>query len=336
METEEKQIICPLMWQTSVVECFCEVPLASGSAFLSVEVQIVSRNNITGLLVLVYRKAGGLDLYYENSLQLDMEWALVEPATSHLKIMSLSPVSFSRAICEIQDRLVNIDLSFVDVSGLLVEVHVSEEFEKNSIPMFTPAAPQSFPAGLRFILMNNFRLLPSNAAISVAVNGVQQTIKGFFLPRKFSYLSATKLGASFVLGSLVPVNVGDKHNGRSNTLSNEQSNLDQSPWFKLSGFPTLEQVRNIDSSVLTEQKFVIESSHGVVARGTYSMSIDKDIVSMSIINLKQDWKPVQMSVGRIMLRFIRLLRRRNESWQLDSQLQISPNLKWLSPGKWKN
>ena len=68
VQDHSPEITLPLRWVNSIVTCFCEIPLAAGSKYESVEIQNVSYRNLAGLVAVLHVEPGVIDVLFEPAL----------------------------------------------------------------------------------------------------------------------------------------------------------------------------------------------------------------------------------------------------------------------------
>ena len=196
----------PIAWQKSVVRNFCEVPLASPSPYVSIEIQRAENNGHKGFIALLNHGDRELDILFDEHLGLDEQWSLTEPATSHLKVRNLQPIEFAAVNCLVSASEVNAYASFIDLDQRKIEFAVKHRFANVNRPMFTPAPPQRDPYCLRFFVMDVFHLLPVHAKVEVLLDGAALPKSTFVLPNGLSpYLSARVGGSSLLALSLIHI-----------------------------------------------------------------------------------------------------------------------------------
>ena len=132
VQDHSPEITLPLRWVNSIVTCFCEIPLAAGSKYESVEIQNVSYRNLAGLVAVLHVEPGVIDVLFEPALQLDRAWTTSEPATAHMTVRNLESTLFKDSICHVTSHETNVHAEFLDPDGDLIEFEVKYK-QRNSI-----------------------------------------------------------------------------------------------------------------------------------------------------------------------------------------------------------
>lgn len=356
----------PVFWRDSVVRSFVEVPVA-GARFRAVELQQIEVDTKVGHTVVVHRAPGELELYVESADTVDWSFLSRDPAFAHFDVVHLQVLDGgltpgTTGAGSVRCTLVGGDLdaaaSFTDATGAWVEIKAKHRFRRRPRPLFTPAPPQPQPRNLRFLVVNDLRLLPGpGAEVSVTVDGTPAAVKPILVPpagRAVAPLLETRSASEMVLAALVPDHADRRldtaelgHNDladgtvaeinlngvRSVRTANDHGHL--SVWFD-PPLPGLDEWDDPDSHPpTTHGELKVDSAVGTVATGRWRLTNAGDGAAELVLDdLVQDWFPGWNQPVRLALRQVRNRRRRHQDWRYRAQLWRDDDGRWYSTGAW--
>ena len=332
---DSPEIVLPLRWVNSIITCFCEIPLAPGCKYKSVEIQSVSYRNLTGLVAVLHVEPGVIDVLFEHALQLDRAWTTSEPAIAHLTIRNLKSIVFKESICDVTSEETNVQAEFLDSDGDLIEFEVKYKHRKSVKSIFVPMPRQvkENTASLRFLILDTFYLLPRSAKISVKINSETQAIKYFLLPGIVAPYTAGRSGADLLLTSLVFSEKGHADtDGQNRQLISVRNS---SKWMEFKAFPIRIDNRTKSDTVAKVGKIEVSSSVGIIATGLFKQESRKENVQLEFTNVKQDWNPSKPSFTRRILALVRSRNRTHENWRFCATGTPSGQKIRYSKGQWK-
>ena len=335
VQDHSPEITLPLRWVNSIVTCFCEIPLAAGSKYESVEIQNVSYRNLAGLVAVLHVEPGVIDVLFEPALQLDRAWTTSEPATAHMTVRNLESTLFKDSICHVTSHETNVHAEFLDPDGDLIEFEVKYK-QRNSIESIFVPAPrlvQENPVSLRFLILDTFYLLPRGTEISVKINSETQAIKYFLLPKVVAPYTAGRSGADLLLTSLV---FSEKEQPDTGGQSNQAIPVrNSSKWMELKAIPDRINDRAKSDAVTTSGKIEVNSSLGIIATGLFKQESRQENVQLELTNVQQNWNPSKTSLTRRVLALIRSRKRAHENWRFCATGTLNSQKIRFSKGVWK-
>jgi hypothetical protein len=239
---------------------------------------------------------------------------------------------------------------FTDCTGTEVEVRARHRSARRSKPLFTPAPPQPEPQNLRFLVLNEFRLLPTRSSeVSVVVGGAAAVPSAMMLPSaKFAPLLSARSGAEMFLVSLAPshdqvelplARPGHADLGGGVTTEVAPTGLrsikatGEHGHFAVRFDPPLPDL-NGDPPSEASGMVSVDSSLGEVATGRWQLAFDGDEVTLELVDLAQDWFPGLGQPLRVLLQQARKRRRRDQEWHYRATLTPGDDGTWTSTGAW--
>ncbi len=340
----------PFYWRGSTAHAFLEIPVEH-PLYRSIELQYLVRDDRVGHIVELHLHSGALEIYAEPNLELDIEWFQSDPPFAHFELEALTDTDFDQVRCDIATGSVEADASFVDLRGDRIDIRVRLADAKAVQPLFTPAPVQATPANLRFLLMNEFRLLPTRKTdIEITVNGAPVAPEPFLVPKAglAPYLEA-RAGTNFLL---VGLNPNHKHRPLPR-VPDGVSSLDEQTEVTVDGgqlqsmtvrnehgwlsstltpaMPSPEQVVATGDSA--SGRFEVGSPIGSVCTGRWAIWPVGEGVAFELTDLSQDWSPGYNQPTRMGLRTLRSYRRRNQRWSYRAGLELVDDV-WHSSGSW--
>jgi len=195
----------PVFWHQSMVQSFVEIAV-SDAPFNAIELQQIACDTKLGHGVVVHRAPGQLELYVDRSFDVDEAQFARDPAFAHFEIAHFQQTDFDEARVHITGGELDASVRFTDRNGDTVAVKAHADWRRGSKPTFTPAPLQTNNQNLRFLVLNDLRLLrtrPSRA--SVSINGTKVALQPFLMPwpRLAPFIEA-RSGADLLLVNLVP------------------------------------------------------------------------------------------------------------------------------------
>ena len=347
----DRLVPIPVFWLESATRSFVDVPV-SGARFCSIELQQIGDEQRKGHLVTLHRPSGELELYVERSIDLDQSWFDADPAFAHFELAHFEQTDFAEARCHVAAGEIDAVVRFTDDNGDELEMQARFGGGRPSEPLFTPAPLQSTAQNLRFLTMNEFRLLPTRRSqVSVAVNGKAVTLDPFLIPsaRLAPFLEAR--GASgLLLFTLLPPHEQRRLEtagpGRSELADGTVIEVgpyglrtvgveSETGYFTARFDPALPNIQLEMSTALNETgQLTISSSLGTVATGQWQLRATANGADFELTDVVQDWFPGLDQPSRLVLQQIRKLRRRNQHWHYRALLERDGDGGWISTGSW--
>jgi hypothetical protein len=364
--SDDATVPVPLFWRASTANSFLEIPIRH-EAFHSIEIQRLVRFNqagdrVEGHILELHLHSGALEIYAEPQLELDEDWFHSDPPFAHFELEALTTTEFDHVKLDIGSGSVEAAAAWTDRRGDRIEIAASLAGARPSKPLFTPAPVQRTPRNLRFLVMQEFRLLPTRSTdVSITVGGVAVEPEPFLAPVAAAapFLSA-RAGTDFLLVGLNPAHhdvalpmVGQGQTalpaaersggeqGETTEVTVEGSKLtscrvsNRHGWLDVRldpGLPSPAAIADGDpagqSGTLT-----IESPLGPVCTGRWSMWPVADGVAFELSQMTQDWSPGFGQPARMALRTVRRYRRRDQQWVYRAGLRRADG-HWLSTGSW--
>ncbi len=348
----------PLTWWPSRTRSFLEVPV-DHPLIHSIELQSLESNGNAGHIVELHLRSGELEIYAEPQLGLDEHWFRSDPPFAHFALKALSDTNFDRVRCEVTPGSIDGAASFIDQRGDRIELNVSLRGGRPSKPLFTPAPVHDEPNNLRFLVMNEFRMLPTRQSdVSIAVSGESVSPTPFLTPGGGpSPMLSARAGADFLLVGLNPnhqqkplpvvgagTSIIDDRDGVTTSVTiNESTRMlttlraeNNHAWLEATfepGVPNLEDIVESGSShggILT-----VTSPVGTVCSGRWNAWPVGDNVAFDLSGLSQDWSAGFRQPARVALRYIRSHRRRHQRWAHRAGITAQDG-KWISTGQWSS
>ncbi|MEM7338852.1 MAG: hypothetical protein AAF467_09405 [Actinomycetota bacterium] len=343
----------PMMWVSSSTRGFVEVPVAH-DRLRSIDVQVVVRpDGRRGLVSVLYLNSGELEVYHQPSLDLDYEWFENDPPFAHCDLKELVPTAFETIECTVAPDHVSAALDFTDVTGQRIELRLDLPDPKAVKPLFTPAPVHRAPRSLRFLQMNQFRLMPARQTeVEVRIGGTPVEARPFVSPtsRLTPYLQA-RSGGDFL-----QVGMNPQHSNRLLEVANGMGAVDladgstavidsrglrslrtegNGAWFEAVFEPALPNPdRLLEHGNAERGRIEVLSSLGPVAQGQWSSwPLGATGVVLEFNGLTQDWSPGLTQPARTGLRYLRNYRRRGLSWNYRAGLSRDAD-GWRSSGAW--
>lgn len=327
----------PVSWVSSVLRNFCEIPLAAGSFYSSIELQTIEKKGVTGFVAIMHLRTGGLDVLFEEKLGLDQNWSVSEPAMAHMEVKQLVTTEFKDVHCFVSAGEVDVQAKFRDSRGDEIKICVKKRIKASTLPLFTPAPPQrgQVPNSLRFLTMDVLHLLPRSSHIRVAINNVPQSIKYFLLPSSFAPFTSTRAGSRFILSSLA-LNTGERPPHKRVIVENDGLRIvDGNLWMEVVGLPKMDSLALLKTGEIKSGKFSVFSPIGELACGKYSASNTDSEVKLTLSGVKQNWFPGLRHISRLLIYFMRYRNRRGDYWEWQSSSIKNSDGSWSSVGGWK-
>lgn len=306
------------VWCESIVTGFCEVPLVKGSKYLSIEIQSACKEGVEGYIAILHVKPGIIDIIYEAKLHLNRAWAEFEPTTSHLQVRHIMSRKFVDSCCVVSGSRISVQSKFEDSDGSAIEFYVRATVKPSKKPMFTPSPPSLSSKCLRFLVMDEFSLLPKSSEITIRINGAAQNYRYFLLPKYLAGFTGARIGAKFLLAGLY-VN-SESTNSCSSDLNSKEVDTaitvaEGNHWFRVAEIPTIRTLANMPIDGIQSCGFRVISSVGQVASGQLEVNSSDSEIVVEFSSVTQDWKPPWSIPTQQLMRFVRLLRRRGQSWR---------------------
>ena len=325
----------------------------AGARFSAIELQRVECETKVAHTVVVHRAPGQLELHVEGSIDLDETAIAADPAFAHFEIVHFGWLEGNQLRCDIVGGELDATASFTDVTGAAIEVRARHRSGRNPQPLFTPAPPQRSPRNLRFLVVNQLRLLPTRGSeVSVTVDGVPVTPEPLLLPAdraRYAPFLETRSGAEMMLASLLP----EHHDrplelaGLTRTELDDGTAIDVSQtgvrsvrlgndhgWFTARFTPALPRLDDPTPTIGASGELTIESSLGVVATGRWLLTSNGEgRAQLALDGLSQDWFPGWRQPHRIVLQQVRKQRRRHQQWRYRADLERRGDT-WYSTGAW--
>lgn len=352
----------PVFWRGSTAVSFLEIPIRH-HAFHSIELQRLVRvmpsgQTVEGHILELHLHSGALEIYAEPQLGLNEEWFRSDPPFAHFQLEALTDTEFDHVKLDIGTGTVEAAAAWTDLRGDRIEVSTSLSGGRASRPLFTPAPVQHAPRNLRFLVMNEFRLLPTRSTeLSIKVGGAEVEPDPFLSPVASiaPYLSA-RAGTDFLLVGLNPAHQDrelptvEAGTGRLDDGSGQRERTEVSVhnerltrcrvsnefgWLDLRlepGMPSPEEIVGGDAGGQAGT-VMIDSPLGPVCTGRWSMWPVGDGVAFELSEMTQDWSPGPSQPTRMALRTVRRYRRRSQQWTYRAGLRSIDGV-WRSTGSW--
>ncbi|MCP3990866.1 MAG: hypothetical protein GY724_17450 [Actinomycetia bacterium] len=340
----------PLLWRESVIQSFVEIPV-TGAPFGAIELQRIEQDSKVAHSVVVHRAPGCLELYVEPSIDVDEAGFRSDPAFAHFDIVHFGWTEFSEIRCHVASGELDAAALFTDCTGADVVVRARNASSRRSKPLFTPAPPQPTPQNLRFLVLDEFRLLPTRSSeVSVVVDGVAVTPSPMLIPStRFAPWLSARTGAELLLASLAPAHdelvlplaspgQSDLGNGvvtevaptglRSIEIGGEYGH------FAARFDPALPNLNSQPPPPNTSGRITIESPLGEVAAGRWQLEVGDESTTLELVEVSQDWFPGLGQPLRLCLQQARKHRRRDQHWHYRATLTPNPDNTWTSTGSW--
>lgn len=350
--TSEATYSSPLWWWPSRTRAFLEVPLQHPTIH-SIELQQLESAGATGCIVELHMRSGELEIYAEPQLRLDEAWFRSDPPFAHFRLGALLATDFDHLRCNVLSGSIDAATRFLDRRGDWIDLEVTLENLSASDPFFIPAPIQQSPNNLRFLVANEFRMLPNRGShVAVSIGGQAVEPEPFLLPdlRIAPYLSA-RAGADFLLVGLNP-NHSEHRLPTADAPIDEMGvrmtfGLDRAgdalesvaaenehAWIKAELNPALPPLEEIAAGGrLLSGEIECTSSVGKVCRCRWSAWAVEGRVAFELHGVDQDWSPGLRHPSRQALRWLRSRRRRGQQWTYRSGLSLADE-GWRSTGTW--
>jgi len=290
---------------------FVEVPLSSGQAYRSIEIQQIELGETVGLLAATHRPTGELDVHLSPELsssetQFDESWFRHDPFLSHMSFGSVGPAEFRVHSFDVDPRRVDVDVEFVDKSSSTVRVEMVHRFVRRPSAWFVPAVRQDQPTTLRFMSADYIRLMPRWAGrLNVSVDGTRLTPRSFLLPKRLApYHLARFSGGVFGVGLNEPASRPDEP---MDEPTDEITVTDGGRFFTaiLRGW----------SDGARAGDFLVDSPMGTVATGRWRATAGHTPAEIELDDVAQHWFPGWRHPTRLALYGLRRLKRKGEGWR---------------------
>ncbi len=340
----------PLFWRESVVRSFIEIPV-TGARFGAIELQRIEQDSKVAHSVVIHRSPGQLELYVEPSIDVDEAGFRADPAFAHFDIVHFEWTEFSEIRCHVASGELDATALFTDCTGADIEVKARHTSNRASKPLFTPAPPQATPVNLRFLVLDEFRLLPTRSSeVSVVVGGAAATPTPMLIPstRYAPWLSA-RSGAELLLVSLAPAHdemvlplasPGQTELGNGVVTEVVPSGLrsieigGEHGYFAVRFDPGLPNLNSTPPPHSASGRITIESSLGEVATGRWRLEVNDESAKLELGEVSQDWFPGLRQPLRLLLQQVRRHRRRDQHWLYRATLTRNSDATWTSTGGW--
>jgi len=343
------RVSVPVFWESSTTQSFVEIPI-SHPRIRSIELQQLHRNGSSGCIVELHLRSDQLEIYAEPTLRLDESWFRSDPPFAHFDLALLQQTNFAEIRCDVARGTIQAGAVFNDSMGNKIEVQVSLQTTRPVEPLFTPAPLQRDPKTLRFLLTNEFRLLPTHAtSVAITVNGSSIQPSPFLvpLPRLAPYLQA-RSGTEMLLVGLNPAHCQRRLStagpGRTTLDRCTSVNVDAEGlqslrstndhgWFQASFQPSLPSPDALEEGATCRGGMTVTSPIGQVATSKWSMLRARDEVAFQLNDVDQDWNP-GFRPTFLALRHLRRYRRRKHHWHYHALLNRQKDGAWASTGSW--
>jgi len=334
MKTDESQskenssVDHPLVWVESIVKSFIEVPLSNCESYEAIELQQLQVGDVSGCIAVLYLHDGKVDLLHEKQLPLSRQWANSDPAMAAMDVNVIRVFDYvDIERFEIGKEVARLNGEFKDNAGQLVRIEILANLNCNPKPLFTPAprvTSQKENAGLRFLHLDFFTLLPISSKINITIDGVKQQATAFLLPALLARYSSTRIGTNLLLASLHKCGAtpsaalgGDHQFSDLLRITSAANRIGvDKRWFEISHMPPLESLEEFNS--IGNGQMVVRSELGIVASGKYSLKREDSAVSdgnqYRVFDVSQNWFPGIWPLPRLCLFILRRLRRFSSTW----------------------
>jgi hypothetical protein len=321
-----------------------------GAPFEAIELQQLEHDSKVANSVVVHRGPGQLELYVEPSTDIDEAMIRSDPAFAHFDVVHFAWTDFPQTRYQTAGGELDALVVFTDSTGVEVEVRVRHRSSRRPKPLFTPAPPQDKPENLRFLVLNDFRLLPTRSSqVSVVVDGVAATPSPMMVPSaKLAPLLSARSGSEMFLVSLAPAHQEielplarpgqtDLGGGVSTEvvpggLRSIKATGDHGQ-FAVCFDPPLPDLGD-EPPARASGTLTVVSSLGEVATGRWQLTFHGGGATLELVDLAQDWFPGLGQPLRLLLRQARKRRRRDQHWHYRAALTPGADGTWTSTGAW--
>ena len=278
-------------------------------------------------------------------MELDESWFFSDPAFAHFELAVLAQRDFDKARCNIGIGSVDMEVSFLDEHGRRVESHAKYSSKPEPRGLIIPAPVHDEPYALRFLESKEFKLLPKRTAdLGVVVDGKAAEPLPFLLPSSVAPFTQSRISTNLLVAGLLPAHVNQPLNDKNGSDTGDHVTLNNGSLasvateneygrFTVQFVDPLPNPVSLHANSAHSGQFVVSSTAGMAASGSWGMEHQGHQVSFSLSDVVQDWSPPIQQPTLLALRQVRRFRRRKRDWHYSAKLQES-QAGWNSTGSW--